>query len=305
MTGPNGQPRRPINQFHHEARRLPNGYIAVLGSDEMLVYNAQGGTPTNPVDVLGAQVIVLDQNLQVKWAWDAYDFLDLNHGAIMNNQCTAGVGTGCPVFFLLPTANDWLHANSIQQTPDGNLMVSLRHVDWIIKINYARAQGDGSVLWKMGYQGDFTLLNPPTSPNCTTPRQKDAYQWFTDQHDANFNYGKETILSVYDNGDLRINLCDTGGHSRGYILSVDEAKLQATPLYLYDLGVYAVGNGTAERIPGTPNYHFESGWVIKKQTSLSSEIAPGGVVESAMTEDDITYRSYRMQDLYTPAAQSH
>jgi arylsulfate sulfotransferase len=296
--------RRPINQFHHEARRLPNGYIAVLGSDEMLVYDAQGGTQQDPVDVLGAQVIVLDQNLQLRWAWDAYDFLDITRVANLNEQCTAGVGTGCPVFFLLPTANDWLHANSIQQTSDGNLLVSIRHQDWVIKINYAKGKGDGHVMWRMGYQGDFTMLNPPTSPNCTTPDQQDAYQWFTHQHDVNFQYGGNTVLSAFDNGNLRVALCDTNGNSRGYVLSIDEAHRQATPILVSDLGSYSVALGAAELIAGGPNYHFELGQIVPGVYGTSVEIDPGGVIDFAMQELDVLiYRSFRMQDLYTPALQ--
>jgi arylsulfate sulfotransferase len=295
--------RRTINAFHHEARRLPNGYIAVLGSDEMLVTNAQGGTTQHPVDVLAAQVIVLDQNLQLKWAWDAFDFMDIQRTAVLNEVCYRG-RIGCPIFFLAPTANDWIHANSIQQTADGNMIVSLRHQDWLIKINYGNGSGDGHVMWRMGYQGDFTLTNPPMSPKCTTPDQQDAYQWFTHQHDANFELGGNTVLSTFDNGNLRIVRCDTNGNSRGYVLSVNEAQLQATVTLLSDLGNYSVGLGTAELIPGSPNYHFELGWIVPGAYSTSIEIDPAGLTDFEMQEQNVTtYRSYRMQDLYTPALQ--
>ncbi len=295
--------RRHINAFHHEARRLPNGYIAVLGSDEMLVSNAQGGTTISPVDVMGAQVIVLDQDLQLKWAWDAFDHLDISRPSVLGDVCSAG-HVGCPVFFLAPTANDWLHANSIQQTTDGNLLISLRHQDWIIKIKYLNGTGDGSVLWRMGYQGDFTLLNPPTSPPCSTPDQQEAYRWFSHQHDANFQLGGNTILSVFDNGNLRRARCEPDGNSRGYVLSVDEANLRATPVLVSDLGFFAFGLGTAELIPGTPNYHFEAGWILPGPFSVSSEIGTAGETRFAMLEAGVsTYRSYRMRDLYTPAQQ--
>jgi arylsulfate sulfotransferase len=295
--------RRTINAFHHEARRLPSGYIAVLGSDEMLVTNAQGGTTQNPVDVLAAQVIVLDQNLQLKWAWDAFDFMDIQRTAVLGETCVRGQ-IGCPIFFLATKANDWIHANSIQQTSDGNMIVSLRHQDWLVKINYGNGSGDGHVMWRMGYQGDFTLTNPPTSPLCTTPDQQDAYQWFTHQHDANFQLGGNTVLSTFDNGNLRIARCDTHGNSRGYVLSVDEAQLQATLTLLSDLGNYSVGLGTAELIPGSPNYHFELGWIVPGAYSTSIEINPADLPQFEMQEQKATtYRSYRMQDLYTPALQ--
>ncbi len=305
MTGPNGLPRRPVTQFDHEIRRLPNGNIAVKASSEMLVTSATqcGTTNGNPntCDVIGAQLLVLNPNLQIVWAWDAFDFLDVNRHANLGEVCQQGQA-GCAVFFLAPKANDWLHANSIQLTPDGSLLFSLRDQDWIIKINYARGAGDGKVIWRMGYQGDFTINNPPTSPLCTTPTQQQEFAWFTHQHDANFQYGTQTILSLFDNGDLRVLRCDTGGSSRGYVLSVDEANRTVTPILVQDVGGYSIGLGTAQLIPGSSNYHFDNGYLQPGPFAKAVEIAPTGTTVFEMDSQDVlTYRSYRMQDLYTPA----
>jgi arylsulfate sulfotransferase len=307
MTDPfTGMPRRPVNQFDHEIRRLSNGNIAVKASSEMLVTNkAQCGTDGsgNPktCDVLGAQLLILNPNLQIIWAWDSFDFLDINRPANLREVCHQG-DSGCPVIFLAATANDWLHANSIQLTEDGSLLFSLRDQDWIIKINYANGTGDGSVLWRMGYQGDFTLNDPPSSPLCTTPNQQQIYAWFSHQHDANFEYGGQSVLTLFDNGNLRITRCDTGGSSRGYVLTVDESNRTVTPILIQDLGSYSVGLGTAEVIPGSSNYHFNNGFIQPGPFTRSQEITPEGNAAFEMDSEDIlTYRSYRMQDLYTPA----
>ena len=306
MTGPNGLPRRPVNQIDHEIRRLSNGNIALKASSEMLVTNAgqcgtDGNGSPNTCDVIGAQILILNPNLQIIWAWDAFDFLDISRPANLGEVCLQSATT-CPVFFLAPTANDWLHANSIQLTPDGDLLFSVRNQDWVIKISYVNGKGDGHVVWRMGYQGDFTMINPPTSPLCTTSTEQEEFQWFTHQHDANFEFGSQKVLSVFDNGDLRTAACDTNGNSRGYVLQVDLLHRTVTPILIQDLGDYSIGLGTAQLIPGSSNYHFDNGYIVPGPITKSLEITPTGATAFEMDSQNIlTYRSYRMQDLYTPA----
>jgi hypothetical protein len=304
MMGPNGQPRRPVTQFDHEVRRLPDGKIAVKAASEMLVTNAAqcgttGGQP-NTCDVLGQQVLVLNSNLQLVWAWDAFDFLDINRRAVLGEVCQIGKA-GCPVFFLDTTAQDWLHGNSLQLVGDGSILASLRHQDSVIDINYANGKGDGSVIWKMGNGGDFTMNNPPTNPLCNTPQQQQEFAWFSHQHDANFQFGGETVLTIFDNGTTWVKDCDPNGHSRGYVLTVDVPNKTVTPLLVQDLGAYSNGLGTAEVIPGSSNYHFCNGQINKATLTQNPEITPDGNVEFNIQADNQSYRSYRMQDLYTPA----
>lgn len=58
-------------------------------------------------------------------------------------------GPGCPPVLLDDTANDWTHSNSVTPTPDGHMLLSIRHQDWVVKINYANGTGDGAVLWRL------------------------------------------------------------------------------------------------------------------------------------------------------------
>ena len=84
--------------------------------------------------------------------------------------------------------------------------------------------------------------------------------------------------------------------------SVDESGRTVTPILIQSLGSYSVGLGTAEVIPGSSNYHFENGSINPGNYSRSQEIAPDGTAVFEMDSENIlTYRSYRMQDLYTPA----
>ena len=72
----------------------------------------------------------------------------------------------------------------------------MRHQSWVLKINYNDGQGAGEVLWKLGYQGDFSLQNGT-----------DPQDWFYAQHDANVispNSSGIFQLLLFDNGNLRV-----------------------------------------------------------------------------------------------------
>src|SRR5262249_6459209 len=147
-----------------------NGDTGLIGSVEKVVDQGEGR-----VDVLGDMVIVLDPNLQVKWYWNEFDHLDIRRQAIFRDVCAAGIGGLPPLYNPGYTiANDWTHSNSLALTPDDNFVISLRHQDWIIKFSYQNGQGDGSLLWVLGKDGDFNVDSTNPDP------------WFSHQHDAEF-----------------------------------------------------------------------------------------------------------------------
>src|SRR5262249_47513474 len=68
----------PIFGFHHDAKRLPDGSTAVLALTQRTVtINGQDKV------YVGDDVLVLNQDFQVTWAWDAFDYLDVNRGPIL------------------------------------------------------------------------------------------------------------------------------------------------------------------------------------------------------------------------------
>ena len=244
----------PITAFSHEARRLPNGDILLIGAEERLIANANqcgstGGIP-NTCDVLGDEVIVLNSNMQYKWSWDGFDngtYTDstgkhqlVDDKAVLGETCVTNQG-GCPAFYLAPVANDWTHSNSTTLTADGNIIVSSRHLDWTIKVNCGHGAGDGHIMWRMGLNGDFALTTIGTTGSNLDLA---TFPWFSHQHDAQFALNDQIvdgvqIFAVYDDGDTRIAKVDPSGNSRGQIYAVNQPALEANLNVNADLMVYS------------------------------------------------------------------
>ena len=186
---------------HHDLVLLPNGHLIVLASTQQVV---SGTTVTGDV------VIDLDQNHNPVWLWNEFDHLDINRRP-----------------YMYP---DWTHTNAVLYSPDdGNLIISIRHQNWLVKIDYQNGAGAGDILWRLGYQGDFTLMGG------TTPTD-----WFYAQHGPSFvskNTTGKFTLAVFDNGDDRVFpsgvTCGTSGeppclYSTAQIYDIDETAKTAT-----------------------------------------------------------------------------
>jgi hypothetical protein len=127
--------------------------------------------------VLGDVIVDLDENLRPVWVWNEFNHLDPNYHP-----------------YAFP---DWTHTNAIVYSKDdGNVLVSIRHMNWVLKINYADGAGDGRILWRLGQRGDFTLKGGT-----------DPTDWEYAQHAPAFfspNTSGVFSLGVMDNGDDRI-----------------------------------------------------------------------------------------------------
>jgi hypothetical protein len=270
----------PIYGFYHEAEHLPNGDTVVLGITERIV-NIHG-TPTNYV---GTMVLVLDKDFQVTWAWDAFDHLDVNRGPVLG-EIVDGKDPSVPTNVVpnLP-AVDWLHNNSVAWSPtDGNLILSLRHQDWVIKIDYRNGAGDGHVIWRLGKDGDFTVNS--TDPN----------PWFSHQHDV--HYIDDSTIILFDNGNTR-RASDPTADSRGQVWKLDEKTMTATLVFNADLGNYSPAVGAAQRL-SNGNYSFTSGWQGQppKLFAQTIEVRPDGSKTYVLQMNRTEFRSYWMSTLY-------
>jgi arylsulfate sulfotransferase len=272
----------PLGAFHHEARRLPNGHTAVIGSVERIMEDVQG---EGPVHILADNIVVLDENWQLAWAWNAFDHLDVTREATLGETCEHQ-GPGCPPLFLGELANDWTHSNAIAYSPaDGNLLLSMRHQDWTIKIDYRDGQGNGGVVWRLGPDGDFDISSD------------DPFPWFSHQHDPNYISNNQIV--IYDNGNLRCEDAPSSCFSRGQVYDLDESAMTASLSLNADLAVYAYAVGSAQSLRNG-NFHFLSGLSALPTFSASEELRPDGARSYMLTVNSASYRSFRLRDLYTP-----
>lgn len=277
----NAMGMQSILGFHHDAIVLPNGDTATLG------YVMRAITQTNTVkqsdpNVIGDTVIVLDPNYQVVWAWNAFDHLPYRP-PVLGENCFVNYLLYCPV--PDPRAKDWLHTNAISYSPsDGNLTLSLRDQDWVIKIDYEDGRGDGHVIWRLGRGGDFTIASTA------------AYPWFSHQHDA--HYLTPTTIGLFDNGNTRCKFVTGTCDSRGMVLTIDEQHMVVTPTVSADLGSYSDVFGSAEML-SNGDYNFTSGFQQNGTLSQAIEVQPDGTQTYVQQVQSSEYRTYRMDDLYS------
>jgi hypothetical protein len=277
----------PITGFHHEVRSISGGRIAVLGGVERILTGVQG---PGHVDVLGDMIVVFDADLQVVWSWDTFDHLDTSRRAVLGETCVATPGA-CAPYYLAADANDWTHGNSVAEAPDGALIYSTRHQDWVIKIDYAGGQGNGHVIWRLGKFGDFTFDSA------------DPYPWSSHQHDVEYEAGQGSTISLFDNGNTRVSL-NPGEKSRGQVIELDEPNRIAHLALNADLGFFSIALGSAQRLAGG-HYHFDAGFVPTPQAAFGGvgyalEVAPPGDILSSIKTMEPVYRSFRVADLYGP-----
>jgi arylsulfate sulfotransferase len=306
--------------FHHDIiQTLPNGYSAAFASIEKIFpAGTQGDTSGLPVDIIGDMIIVLDQNWQVVWYFDAFEHdgggtqLDINRPAVLGETCGPNED-GCAPMFLLgpgiaPLAHDWLHSNSLYYWPapqdggsQGDIIWSSRHQDWVMRIDYKDGTGTGDILWRMGLDGDFTFNNINNDP----------WPWFSHQHEVEIALSGNGPMTLFDNGNTRITDLGSGCgpsdcDSRGMALTFDESTMQVTPVMSVDMGVYSRALGSAQILDNN-NYFFETGYVPVTATNVVSQLieilpTPGTTTGTQVLniQGPCSYRAWRMPNMYTP-----
>ena len=230
----------PVYGIPHDFVPLPNGHVIFIFNHYVECTSIPGCVGTD--DIVIDSLVDLDQNHKPVWVWDALDHL-----------CSPTSGPCLDINRRMVMWPDWLHFNTLVYSPDdGNLLVSSRCQHWVMKIDYQDGQGAGDILWRLGPQGEFTLMKGGVP-------DEDIDDWFYGQHDPNFVSPNSTgvfNLMVVDNGidrgifDVPSAPCSTPGNPACYtrvpILQVDEVGKTATILWDDNLSpVYSSGAGSA------------------------------------------------------------
>jgi len=263
--------------FSHDVLTLPNGHwITIIQiSQDFTDLPGYPGTTS----VLGDLVVDIDPNGNVVWSWSAFDYLDINRYP----------------YFGMP---DWTHSNALVLTADNNLLLSMRNQSWILKLDYANGTGSGNVLWKLGQDGDFTLLGG------------DPSQWFYGQHYPNILTvdSSQTTLAIYDDGNDRVysdgSSCGAAGapacFTRATIFQIDESTSVANLLWQDLPGYFSFWGGSID-VLSNGDVEFDSSDPLNNTSSQIVEVtytpSPQIVWQMTVTGEN-AYRGYRIPSLY-------
>lgn len=274
--------------FHHDLWPLANGHLIVLMNSTQNFTDLPGYPGTTAV--LGDQLVDLDENWNPVWAWNSFNYLDVNRHL-----------NGLP---------DWTHSNAVVYSPDdGNLVLSMRHQSWILKIDYNNGSGSGNVLWRLGYQGDFALTQGGVPTD-------DPSEWFSFQHFPSLvsQSGPQTTLAIWDNGDNRVidssgDICGNPGapacYSRATIFQVDESAMVANLMWDDLPNLYSEWGGSINQLENGDVEFDVNAPLVPPGPNVASEVqevtqtaSPQIIWKMDVPTPLNAYRAYRIPSLY-------
>jgi len=240
----------------HDFVLLPNGHALLMSYDPQVVDMSQIVPKGNPeAIVIGLVIQELDRSKDVVFQWRSWDHFQITD---ILGQPLGGRSV------------DYVHGNSLDADPDGNLLLSSRHLNEVTKID----RETGEVLWRLGGKNNqFTFVNDPIG--------------FSYQHSARWLPNGHLVL--FDNGVFH-----APRFSRAVEYEIDERKKTATLTWQYrhDPDVFGIATGSVQRLP-SGNTLIEWGTTKPTVTEVTSD---GRVVSELSFEQGVfSYRGYRFE----------
>ena len=273
-----GSPLQVAN-LHHDILKLPNGHYVIL-------FNFNPVLPDGSTSPVTGDGLVDWDPVQGKpvWTWSAFDHLSTSHAPYS------------------PT--DWTHSNAVIYSPDdGNLIMSMRNQNWLLKINYKDGAGDGTVVWRLGPDGDFTM-----------PGGQAPLEWNYGQHYPTVvspNSSNIFSLMFFNNGNNRLvdsanDICGTTGFIPCYssvpIVQLNESAKTAQVTWENKLSPhYSICCGDALVLPNG-NVEYDVAFdVTTPNQSFFQEVTQDQnpqLVWQMNLVGQLAYRGFRIPSLY-------
>lgn len=195
---------------------LPNGNILTARYDFQYIdmsKHVDGGEPN--AAILQCVIQELDKDKNVIFQWRSMDYVPVELTQLN---------------YLAP-AIEYFHPNSMVYDMDGNIMISARNLNSIIKIN----RNTGEVMWMLGGKAnEFTFIDE---------HEENAPNYFSFQHDIrrlpNGN------ITIFDNG-----VQHEPPYSRGVEYELDEENKTCKLVWEYEHedDIYAAQHGSCQRL---------------------------------------------------------
>jgi hypothetical protein len=252
----------------HEFLLTSRGTALFIASKAIPMDLTPYGGPANG-SILDSQVQEVDlETGKLVFSWDLLENLDPADSEVPASDAFSNAGVW-----------DAYHLNSIDEGPDGQLLISARNM-WAI---YDISKDSGEILWQLGgKESDFDF-----GPNAD-------FYW---QHDARFL--PDNKISMFDDGCCSQPNGTPEQQSHGLVLDLDFEHFCATAdrTYYHDPALFSASQGNTQNLANGNKF---IGW---GQSSYYSEYANAGNSENngslnlrydaKMPGSNISYRAFR------------
>lgn len=272
----------PVDTMHHDlfevdAETLMTLSTALCPFEKYPTSVTDANAPWEPAPVVCDEVIAFDRATgRIKKKIPLVELLDQRKFGYM---ALTGFWNDKYRPLLGEPARDWSHANALVPVPNEDAyLVSLRHLDCILKLNATTNQID----WILG---DSAGWGDAWQPLFLKPRKAQgmeaSFAWFYHQHSPQFT-PQGTIL-LYDNGNFRAapfreSVPASKNRSRVVEYRVDEATRTVQQVFSYDGGkddlFYCPFYCEADWLPATGNVLVTDGGHIERADGTPSNLVP-------------------------------
>jgi len=243
----------------HDLLAESNGsYWLMCDRIQTVDLSSSGGSPQ--ARVMGTSVQHISANGELLFNWSPFDHIEVDLQDVDGQDRAAN-----PI--------NWTHGNALDLDTDGNLLLSFRNLNEIIKINTRT----GAVMWRMG--GSHNQFN---FVNTSLPA-------FARQHGLR-SAGVERL-------ELLDNLGDPHSHAERYEYDETARTVRLTASLASSAGVVALIGGSTQSLPGgRVLVSFGNGG------SVDEFDAAGNVTWKIDGNAGYVFRAQRIRSLYRPGA---